>query len=98
MCLMKRRIRCKAGNALASGKNQASSGIGQAESQISIKSEELKQAQLEITEKMAELNVSETQLNQSYAVVKAGRSGDLSWRVWKIQKKVMIRQLPVWKN
>ena len=31
------------------------------------------QAQLEITEKMAQLNVSETQLNQSYAVVKAGR-------------------------
>jgi len=60
-------------NALASGKTQASQGMAQAESQVSVKSEELKQAQLEITEKMAELNVSETQLTQSLATVQAGK-------------------------
>ena len=40
-----------------------------AESQVSVKSEELKQAQLELTEKKAELNVQETQLNQNIALI-----------------------------
>ena len=45
---------------------------------------------------MAQLNVSETQLNQSYAVVKAGRESGLrgsGWRVLEDTKKVMIRQV-----
>lgn len=60
-------------NALASGKEQAVQGISAAESQMSVKGEELKQAQLEITEKMAELRVSETQLTQSLSAVQAGK-------------------------
>ena len=47
--------------------------MGQAEAQISVKSEELKQAQLEITEKMAALEVTETQLNQSAGVLQASK-------------------------
>lgn len=60
-------------NALASGKQKASQGLADAESQMAIKSEELKQAQLEITEKMAELNVSETQVSQQLSVVQMQR-------------------------
>ncbi len=60
-------------NALAAGKKKAASGMGKAEAQVSVKSEQLKQAQLEISEKMAELKVSETQLDQTAAVVAAGR-------------------------
>ncbi|MFR1729336.1 efflux RND transporter permease subunit, partial [[Clostridium] hylemonae] len=52
----------------------ASSGVGEAEAQISQKAEEIKQAQLEITEKMAELNVTDTQLQQSLAAVQASKA------------------------